>query len=209
MDHRIHHPWNVTPSEALRIQSALKKRLFLSPIDKKIRFVGGGDVAYSKRDDRMFGAMVVLSLPDLAVVDEAWHVGTVRFPYIPGFLSFREGPILLEVAKKIHQSPDVWIFDGQGIAHPRGIGLASHMGLLLDCPSIGCAKKRLVGDHNPVGHKKGDFEILVAAQGAPGFRIDLEESIELVLRTCEKYRMPEPLRQTHLLSNRIRKEMAG
>jgi len=167
--------------------------------------------------------MVVLSLPDLAVVDQAWHVGRVDFPYIPGYLSFREGPILLKVAEKVRHSPDVWIFDGQGIAHPRGIGLAAHMGLLLDRPSIGCAKRRLLGHHSEVGLRKGDFEILRSggqSVGAvvrtrhetkplyisPGFRIDLEGSVDVVLRACAKYRMPEPLRQAHLLSNRIRRE---
>jgi len=126
------------------------------------------------------------------------------------------------VAKRIHQPPDVWIFDGQGIAHPRGIGLASHMGLLLDCPSIGCAKTRLLGHHGEVGPRKGDVktlsfedQIIGAAVRtrrqtkpvyvSPGYLIDLDGAVDLVLKTCTKYRTPEPLRQAHLLSNRIRR----
>lgn len=226
METKILHSWNVSPQEAFLIQKRLKKRISLTPKGERIQRVGAGDVSYSKEDDRLFGVMVVFSFPDLKLVDQAWGVGSVHFPYVPGLLSFRECPILLEAAEKIHQSPDVWIFDGQGIAHPRGMGLASHMGLLLDCPSIGCAKKRLLGFHGQLGPQKGDFQMLIFEErvvGAvlrtrhrtkplyvsPGFRIDLEGAVGLVLRTCTRYRMPEPLRQAHLLSNRIRDEMTG
>lgn len=223
MEPKILHSWNVSPQEALLIQKRLKKQISLVPTGQRIRWVGAGDVSYAKGDDRLFGAMVVFSFPDLALVDQAWEVGRVAFPYIPGLLSFRECPILLGVAKRIQQSPDVWIFDGQGIAHPRGMGLASHMGLLLDCPSIGCAKKRLVGFHGLVGPRKGDSQVLTLGErvvGAvvrtrhgtkplyvsPGFRIDLEGAIRLVLETTPRYRIPEPLRQAHLLSRRIREK---
>jgi deoxyribonuclease V len=226
MKARILHPWNVNPQEALLIQKCLRERISLAPVGDEIRRVGAGDVAYAKGDNRLFGAMVILSFPDLAHVDQAWEVGPVAFPYIPGFLSFRESPILLEVAKKIHQPPDVWIFDGQGIAHPRGLGLASHMGLLLNCPSIGCAKKRLLGCHGEVGQRKGDSQVLTfdeRAVGAvlrtrhgvkplyvsPGFRIDLEGAVNVVLKTTTRYRVPEPLRQAHRLSKEIRDKMTG
>ena len=182
-------------------------------------------MAYSKEGDRLFGAMVVLSFPDLALVDQAWAPGRTAFPYVPGLLSFREGPVLLRVAEEIRQQPDVWIFDGQGIAHPRGLGLASHMGLLLECPSIGCAKERLLGVHDEVGPQRGDFQmlkvdgrvaggVLRTRQGtkplyvSPGFRISVRKAIDLVLRTSKTYRTPEPLRQAHLLSNRVRNQMA-
>ncbi|NIS71256.1 MAG: endonuclease V [Proteobacteria bacterium] len=223
MEQKIHHPWKVSVEEARLIQERLRERLFRSPTRRRFRWVGSGDVAYTREDDRLFGAMVVLSLPDMTIVDQAWHVGRVDFPYIPGYLSFRECPILLEVAKKIRRAPDVWIFDGQGIAHPKGIGLASHMGLLLDCPSVGCAKTRLIGNHCRVGLWRGDFEVLMLGKktiGAvvrtrhktkplyvsPGFRIDLQGAVNLVLETCTRYRIPEPLRQAHLLSHRIRRQ---
>ena len=221
MKTRSLHTWNVNPQEALLLQKSLRKRVSLIPTAQKIRRVGAGDVSYTKGDDRLVGAMVVYSFPDLALVEQAWEAGRVGFPYIPGLLSFRECPILLNVAKKIHQPVDVWIFDGQGIAHPRGLGLASHMGLLLDCPSIGCAKKRLLGCHGEVGPRKGDSQKLTAHDrvvGAvvrtregikpvyvsPGFRIDIERAVNLILMTTTRYRIPEPLRQAHLLSNRIR-----
>jgi deoxyribonuclease V len=224
MAEKISHSWDVSPQEARRIQKSLEKRISLSSSGRRIRWVGAGDVAYTKKDDWLFGAMAVFSFPDLILVDQAWDAQRVRFPYIPGLLSFREGPVLLAVAKKIHKGPDVWMFDGQGIAHPRGIGLASHMGLLLDRPSIGCAKRRLLGLHGQVGPQRGDFQILMLegrAVGAvlrtrhgtkpiyvsPGFRISVEEAVDLVLRTTPRYRVPEPLREAHLLSRRVREEM--
>jgi deoxyribonuclease V len=226
MEARTLHAWAVSRQAALSIQENLRAGISLLPLDRKVQWVGGGDVSYAKRGSRLFGAMVVLSFPDLAVVDQAWEVGKIGFPYIPGFLSFRECPILLQVAKKIHHPPDVWIFDGQGIAHPRGFGLASHMGLLLDSPSVGCAKKRLVGLHGEVGPRKGDSEALIVDEkvvGAvlrtrrgtkplyvsPGFRIDLRGAVHLILKTSTRYRVPEPLRQAHILSKRIRDEKGG
>jgi len=217
------HPWNVTPREAMEIQTRLGAQVSLIPSRERIRWVGGADVSYTREDDRLFGAMVVLSFPDLAVVDEAWQMDRVRFPYVPGLLSFRECPILLQVVKRIRCRPDVWIFEGQGIAHPRNLGLASHMGLLLDRPSIGCAKTRLVGAHRPVGLRRGDRETLTLdgrvigaavrtrsgtkpVYVSPGFRVDLEGAIKMVLETSRPYRMPEPLRQAHMLSNRVRRE---
>ena len=217
------HPWNVSPREAIEIQTRLSAQVSLVPSKGRTRWVGGADVSYARTGDRLFGAMVVLSFPELIVVDEAWQVGDIPFSYVPGLLSFRECPILLETVKKIRCKPDLWIFEGQGIAHPRNLGLASHMGLLLDRPSIGCAKTRLVGAHEPVGPRRGDRETLtVDGRGvgavlrtragtkpvyvSPGFRIDVEGAVTMVLETSRPYRMPEPLRQAHMLSNRVRRE---
>jgi deoxyribonuclease V len=220
---KVLHSWDVDPHEAILIQKRLREQLTFDPRLGRIRLVGAGDVSYGKRGDRLFGAMVVFSFPDLALMGQAWEVGRVNFPYSSGLLSFRECPVLLQVSKRIDPWPDVWIFDGQGIAHPREMGLASHMGLLLGCPSIGCAKKRLLGRHDPVGPRKGDFELLRFEEhvvGAvlrtrrgtkpvyvsPGFRIGLDGALDLILKTTTRYRMPEPLRQAHLLSKRIRQK---
>ena len=146
--------------------------------------------------------------------------GKVDFPYIPGLLSFRESPILLKAFAKIMSTPDVVILDAQGIAHPRGIGLASHIGLLLDKPSIGCAKTRLIGDYNEVGEEVGCYSHLTVKDkvvGAvlrtrknvkpvfvsPGHKIDLDTSIDLVLNSCRGYRLPEPIREAHNLVKKI------
>jgi len=160
--------------------------------------------------------MVVLSYPDLDLMDEAFVRGRISFPYIPGLLSFREAPLLLQAFRGLRRLPDVILYDGQGIAHPRGFGLASHMGVLLDLPSVGCAKKKLVGDFGEVGLQAGSTTplkmesktigaVIRTRSGvkpvfvSPGHRIDLESSIKLVLRTCRGFRLPEPLRRAHLM----------
>jgi deoxyribonuclease V len=143
------------------------------------------------------------------------------FPYIPGLLSFREAPVLIKAFQKLKNTPDVTLFDGQGIAHPRGIGLASHMGLILGYPTIGCAKKHLAGSYGPIPDAKGDYSPLKSDGriiGAvlrtrervkpifvsPGHAITVKESIQVVLDTCRGYRLPEPTRQAHLAVNRFR-----
>ncbi len=164
--------------------------------------------------------------PELTVIEEATFSARVSFPYIPGLLTFREGPPLLAAFAKLTQTPDVILFDGQGIAHPRGIGLAAHLGLILDRPAIGCAKSRLVGSHDRVGEKRGEWAELVYQDrqvGAvlrtrerikplfvsQGHRIGLERAVALVLSCCRGYRIPEPIRRAHLAVNRLRMEQTA
>jgi deoxyribonuclease V len=164
---------------------------------------------------------VVFSFPELLKIEEKWIQDKVRFPYIPGLLSFREIPVLLEALKRLKTDPELIICDGQGIAHPRGLGLASHLGLLVDRATIGCAKSRLVGEFSEVKEEKGSYaplwykEQMVGAvvrtrRGvkplfiSPGNRITLDESVKIVLECCGKYRVPEPTRQAHLLVSGLR-----
>jgi deoxyribonuclease V len=159
------------------------------------------------------------------VVEEAWTEGKSSFPYIPGILSFREIPVLLEALKQLKTWPDVILCDGQGTAHPRRMGLASHLGVLLGWPTIGCAKSRLVGKFSDMGQRKGSFSFLyhkdqvigAAARTragvkpvfvSPGNRITLEKSLEIVFRCSPKYRIPEPIRRAHNLVTRLRTERA-
>ena len=218
------HPWDVTPREAVKIQRVLcgKLRLGKSGFPGRLRHVGGADVSYTRGDDRFFAAVVILEWPSLLTVEEATHAERVTFPYVPGLLSFREGPPLIRAFEKLRRMPDVVLFDGQGIAHPRGIGLASHMGLILDVASVGCAKTKLVGEHGEVGENVGDYAELVfggRAVGAvvrtkervkpiyvsQGHRVGFLQSIQLALSCCRGYRIPEPVRQAHLLVNRMRR----
>jgi len=165
--------------------------------------------------------VVVLSYPSLEILEIASTVDRVSFPYVPGLLSFREGPVLLKAFENLQQRPDIVLFDGQGIAHPRGIGLACHMGLFLDLPTIGCAKTKLIGTFAEVGQERGNFTDLFhkdAVIGAvvrtrnrvrpvfvsPGHRISLQRAIRIVLECCRGYRLPEPVRQAHLAVNRLR-----
>ena len=217
------HPWDVTYREAVAIQQTLKEKLILRDDDPpgQITSIAGADISYSKGSDLFFTSVVLFSYPSLSVIEEQFSVGDAPFPYIPGLLSFREGPALLAAFAALRETPDCVIFDGQGIAHPRGMGLASHMGIILDIPAIGCAKKRLVGRYDEAGPTKGDYSYLThdekiigavlrtKAKVKPvfisqGFRISLKTAVEVALSCCRGYRLPEPVRLAHLAVNRLR-----
>jgi deoxyribonuclease V len=216
------HRWDASPEEAVAIQNRLRTQLDLQSDPQRIETVAGIDVSYDKGSDWLFAAIVVLHFPDLPVVGSASAVAKVPFPYIPGLLSFRECPAVLQAWEKLAVKPDCLMCDGQGIAHPRRFGIASHLGLWLDLPSIGCAKSLLVGEYKEPGLKRGSVAplfhreeqvgaILRTKDGvAPvfvsqGHKISLEKAVEVVLACCTKYRLPEPTRQAHLLVNEIRR----
>ena len=211
------HSWKVSVQKAIQIQEHLKDRVVLKKTFSKAKTIGAGDVAYSKNRDQLFGAVVVLAFPEMGIRDTATAFGNIPFPYIPGLLGFREGPILIKAFQKLKVKPDVMIFDGQGIAHPRGFGLASHVGLWLDVPSIGCAKTRLLAEPISPGPLKGSFELIRRGSQevcavlrtkdkvkpifvSPGHRIDLITSILVILASCKGFRIPEPLRRAHQIS---------
>ena len=215
------HSWDLQYSEAVKVQKELKDQLVLKAPKMDLRLVAGADVSYSKGSNVFFSSVLVLEMSSMNIVEESAAKGRVDFPYIPGLLSFREAPVLIKAFEGVKNTPDVIIFDGQGIAHPRGIGLASHMGLILDCPSIGCAKKILVGDYEPVGNEVGDHMSILYkgnAVGAalrtrknvkpvfisPGHKMDIPSAVEIVMKTCRGYKLPEPTRQAHLSVNRFR-----
>ena len=195
--------------------------MILRKIANRPNYIAGLDVFYEKGTHRVWAGAVVLDFPDLAKVEERWVQREISFPYIPGLLSFREIPALLDVLTRITVEPDVIFCDGQGVAHPRGLGIASHLGVILKRPTIGCAKSRLVGDCDPVGELKGDCSslryggriigaVMRTRQGvkplfvSPGYGVTLDDCIRLVLKTCPRYKIPEPIRQSHILVNSIR-----
>jgi deoxyribonuclease V len=215
------HSWNVSVEEAIQIQEALKDRIILKKTFSEVRTIGGGDVAYSRNGSLLFGAIVVLSFPEMKILDTATAAGKIRFSYIPGLLSFREGPILIKTFERLRLKPDMMIYDSQGIAHPRGMGLASHMGLWLNLPSIGCAKTPLLREFTCPAPSRGSFEwiqkegkkvgaVLRTKEGvkplfvSPGHQIDLSTSNKLILESCKGFRFPEPLRKAHQLAERLR-----
>lgn len=219
------HSWDVSYEEAINIQQTLREKLILHDegIPDDIRTIAGADISYSRGSDLFFAAVVLFEFPSMEVIEETSFTERVTFPYIPGLLTFREGPPLLKTFEKLRNAPDVAIFDGQGIAHPRGFGLASHMGLLLDIPAIGCAKTRLAGKHDEPGNEVGDYSPLMLDDriiGAvlrtkknvkpvfvsQGHRIGLERAVDIVLSSCTGYKLPEPVRKAHLAVNRIRME---
>ena len=195
-------------------------------ISNGVKTIGGGDVAYSKNGNHLFGAMVVLSFPSMEILDMATVEGKTPFPYIPSLLSFREGPILINIFRNLKIKPEVLMVDGQGIAHPRGMGLASHMGLWFNLPSIGCAKTPLLDQFISPGPLRGSYE-WIRREGkkvgavlrtkdkvnplfvSPGHRIDLKTSIQLVLESCQGFRIPEPLRKAHHASLLVRREASN
>jgi len=216
------HPWNVSYREAIQIQNRLKKQLVLDLPFTTPKTVGGVDVSVSIRSCHGWAGVVVLSFPHLEVVEESWAKGKIDFPYIPGLLSFREIPLILDALKDLSAEPDVFLCDGQGIAHPRRMGLASHLGVLLGKPTIGCAKSRLVGHYHEVGPMKGDYSLLTdkgETIGAalrtrsgtkpifvsPGYGLSIRKAIDVALCCCMKYRIPEPIRAAHRLVNQLRR----
>ncbi len=207
------HPWIYDMDEAARIQENLNKRVSLDWDGRPVKTIAGIDVAYAGVTIR--AAISVLCYPELTRVATVTGEALQAFPYIPGLLAFRVGPAILEAWEKLKVMPDLVLIHGQGIAHPRHFGLASHIGLWLNIPTIGVAKTRLYGNHSEVGPQVGDWSEIVdehASQlviGAvlrtqpitrpvyvsPGHLIDLLHSIEFVLGSCSNYRMPEPLRK--------------
>ena len=218
------HPWDVDYKTAVAIQADLRGKPVLSddgPGD--IRIVAGADISCTKGDDRVYAAVVLLDAATLEVVEEARYSCRISFPYIPGLLSFREGPPMLRAFEKLRRRPDVILFDGQGIAHPRGFGLAAHMGLILDLPSVGCAKTRLIGTFEEPGARRGQCSPLMRDGKqigsvvrtkdrvkpvfiSQGHRVSLERAVEIVLQCARRYRIPEPIRRAHILVNKMRTE---
>ena len=214
------HPWNVTYQEAISIQKELCSHVILKKLPEPVKYVAGTDVAFSKKTNTAWACVVVLSFPELIKKDEAFIKGRTSFPYVPGLLSFREIPFILEALKKLSIEPNVIFCDGQGIAHPRGLGLASHLGILIEKPTIGCAKTRLVGEFSEVGQKRGDYSHLLykgRRVGAvvrtrsgvkplfisPGYAVSMDDALRLILKCGGRYRIPEPTRQAHLLGKRL------
>ncbi len=206
------HRWDVTPAEAVRIQEHLRGLVVRSDGIAQVRAVAGLDVGL--RGEQARAAAVVLSYPGLELLEEVTAERAIEFPYVPGLLTFREGPAALEALSRLRTPWDVLICDGQGYAHPRRLGLASHLGVLLDRPTVGCAKSRLTGTHDEPCRTKGSQAALMAGDeiiGAVvrtrqdvkpvyvsvGHRVDLPSAVRLVLGCTTRYRLPEPTRRAH------------
>ncbi len=231
MEIKHFHPWDVSPERAFSIQGELRRFtpldgnhltgfISLSRVDR-VGLVAGVDAAYS-RDGWVYAGVVIFSYIEKRIVEGVSASERIRFPYIPGLLSFREIPVILKAMERLKNFPDVLMVDGQGIAHPRRLGIASHLGLCLDLPSIGCAKTRLIGTFDKVGEEKGAFTPLLMGEEivgvvlrtkkrvkplfvSPGYKMDLEGGRDLVLAFCQNFRLPEPIRQAHLLACKSRR----
>lgn len=217
-------PFPRNPKDAIELQLKLREQLLFTPFPpEKVRFIAGADISYNKLSPVIYAGIVVLSFPDMKIVEQTDMIALANFPYIPGLLSFREVPALLKVWECLNCKPDVIVLDGHGYAHPRRMGIASHFGLAANCPAFGCGKSVLVGEFNELSPQKGSFsymmdkgEIIGAAlrtqKGvnpvyiSAGHLITLQDALSIIQKCCTKYRIPEPTRQAHLLVNQLRKK---
>lgn len=216
------HSWDLEPAAAVALQRELAARVDVRAPLTDCTLVAGADVSYTRFTNLLYAAVVVLRAPDWDVVEVQEAQAEVTFPYVPGLLSFREAPPLLAALAQVRAEPDVVVLDGQGLAHPRRLGLASHVGLWLDRPCVGCAKSLLTGKYTDLGPKPGAVAPLVdrgevvgeavrtKAKVQPvyvsaGHRIDLPSAVRVVLATGRGYRVPEPTRQAHLRVNELRR----
>jgi deoxyribonuclease V len=217
----------ITLEEAARTQRELRAKVELEDrFPQPLQTVAGLDVSHSRFSSRVFAIAVLLAYPSMEILEEAWTEGEAEFPYQPGFLAFRESPFVREALNKLSRRPDLLFVDGQGIAHPRGCGIASQVGVLEDLPSVGCAKSVLFGKFGEVGPEIGDrsplrgtLDGVTTTLGyavrtkprskpmilSPGHRVSPESAVELVLQCARGYRLPEPTRQAHEAANRIRR----
>jgi len=214
---RVHHlhRWDLTTAHAVEMQLALASRVSRTDEVTSPRFIAGVDISVDRVRGVARGAVVVLSYPELKIVETRVVEGKVDFPYVPGLLTFREAPLTLAAFERLDIAPDLILFDGQGIAHPRRLGLASHLGLFLDTPAIGCAKSRLCGSHQIPPQEAGGYARLMEGEeviGAVlrtklgvkpvyvsiGHKISLESALYWVTQCCRGYRLPEPTRLAHL-----------
>lgn len=216
------HSFDCTPAEAIHLQERLRQRVVTGGDPGTIRRIAGVDASYAKGENVIYAVAVVLSFPDLAIVERVRARRETDFPYIPGLLTFREGPALVDAFERLASEPDVILFDGQGIAHPRALGIATHMGVLLDRPTIGVAKKILTGTAADPAERRGATSPIVRdgvtigmavrtkdrvrpVYVSVGHKIGLEAAVRIVLATGRGYRLPEPTRQAHLYANEVRR----
>ena len=203
---------NITPKIAREQQVELAEMVDTSNSPKDIKIIAGVDIAYSKKPSTGFCAISLFSYPDLKHIKTYYELDLVGYPYIPGLLSYREGPLILQTLEKVEEEIDLFIFDGQGIAHPKGLGIASHLGVIIDKPAIGCAKNRLIGKYEEPGEAKGSKSILKDENGkaigsvlrtrddtnplfvSPGHKIGINEASDIILKCTTDYRLPEPIR---------------
>lgn len=222
---RAPHRWDVSPRRAIAIQRELAGRISRKAPGAPLRIVAGLDCAFSADGERCIAGAVVWDVDSARVLEERVATRPLRFPYVPGLLSFREAPALLAVLRRLRSEPDALLFDGHGFAHPRRFGIACHVGLIVDRPSAGCAKSRLVGEHEEPASRRGSRRplrhgdetigsVLRTREGAKpvyasvGHRLDLEAAERLILDCGAGYRLPEPTRLADRLVARAKNEGA-
>jgi deoxyribonuclease V len=196
---------SLTPAQAIAYQHELRKQINLTPFDKPIKVIAGSDISFNKYSEVVYAGIILFSYPDLKIIGQSTVISRTSFPYISGLLAFREVPALLEAWDKLTIKPDLLILDGQGIAHERRTGIATHFGLVANTPTIGSAKSRLTGKYEEPGNKIFDQSPMYDKGELIGL-ISMEQSVDIIKKCIRGYRIPEPTRQAHLLVNKIRVE---
>jgi deoxyribonuclease V len=218
------HSWDISYSQAIELQKRLARQVKHIKLKKSPKTIAGLDCAFSRDGKKIIAAVVVLQLPELETLETTSATKNVTFPYIPGLLSFREAPVCLAAVEKLRNQPDIFMIDGQGIAHPRRLGLAAHLGLFFDNPTVGCAKSRLTGEFEEPPPEKGAYTLLKDGSDVIGAVVRtrshvkpvfvsignkclLKEAIEFVLSCAAKYRLPEPTRLAHQLVSKLKHQI--
>jgi len=220
------HAWSVSAAEARRIQQRLRHQIKIGRYVQHLRYIAGADVSAERFTPTVYAGVIVLDYTSLEIVERQGVVSSTTFPYMPGLLSFREAPALLQAFAQLETTPDVIVFDGQGLAHPRGLGIASHIGLLLDTPAIGCAKSRLFGQYEEPPTERGAYTPLYGIGGTQigavlrtkertkpvfvsvGHKMELDQAITILLHCSRGYRIPEPTRLADHYVGAMRRERA-
>jgi deoxyribonuclease V len=215
------HSWDLEPKAAVALQRKLAARVETGPPLSDVELVAGADISYNRFSPTIYAGVVVLRLSNGQVIERSGVVAEATYPYVPGLLTFREAPAVLRAFARLKSKVDAVLFDGQGYAHPRRVGLASHLGLWLNVPCVGCAKSRLIGEFKPPKREAGSSSDLIDKEEvigrvvrtktginplfvSVGHKIDLESAVRLTLAACGGYRLPEPTRQAHLFVNELR-----
>jgi deoxyribonuclease V len=223
MEPKLNHRWDLTEEDAKKLQQELSKIVREQKLDFTPRLVAGVDISYNIGSDILFAAAVVLNYEDLSIVEKVFAIKEVKFKYIPGLLSFRETPAILEAFSKLKTEPDIIFVDGQGVAHPRFFGIASHIGVIYDKPSIGVAKSILVGTPDFLPKRKWEtaplrfkgkvvgYLMCTDERAQPivvsvGHKITLDDAVQVVKKMTAGFRIPEPTRLAHIFVNEVRKK---
>lgn len=213
---------DVTPQQAVQIQQELKKKINIQPLDGEVKTVGGADISFDLGSDLIHAAIVILELSSLEPVARCLVTAPMNFPYIPGLLAFRELPVLLKAWDQLAKKPDVLILDGHGLAHPRRMGIATHFGIEIDHPAIGCAKNILTGSHGKLDTEKGSTAALMddgekvgfalrsrtnvnPIYVSPGHKLSFQDAYDIVMQVLTKYKLPRTTRLAHRWANKLRK----
>ncbi|MBS7562891.1 deoxyribonuclease V [Mucilaginibacter sp. Bleaf8] len=216
----------LTAEQAIAYQNELRSQIKIQPLEKHISIIAGSDISFNKYSEIVYAGIVLFKYPEMEIIGHATAVSQTTFPYISGLLAFREVPALLEAWNKLETKPDLLVLDGQGIAHRRRMGIASHFGVITNTPTIGSAKSRLFGRYeepanepfaaSPMYDRQEVIGVALKSKRncnpifiSPGHKVSLDQSVDIIKNCIKGYRIPEPTRQAHILVNQVRVELGG